>query len=184
MKRKRLFKIIGLVFGLLIFSFTCFIGFKYFSFKKAHNTEGKEYKHYIGYINQDAALLNDINTLCNKGAIYHTYSSAGAKAFVGSKKQFRDNILSEYKNEKYSDSGYLNFRFLVNCEGKAGWFEIIEMNLDLEESSLNKEMVNQLFKLTSNSKHWNILNYKEANQNYYMYISYRIEHGEITEILP
>ena len=183
MKRKKVFKTIGLILGILLFSFACLITYKYFEFKKAHNTESKEYKNYIGYINQETALLNSTYTLCDKGQLMHTYSSAGAKAFAGSKKHFRETILSEYKNN-YTDSGYLNFRFLVNCEGNAGWFEIIEMNLDLEESSLNEEMVNQLFKLTSNSKHWNIISYKETPMNYYMYISYRIEHGEITEILP
>lgn len=104
--------------------------------------------------------------------------------FEISKKHFRKTILSEYKNENYTDSGYLNFRFLINCEGNAGRFEIIEMNLDLEEIHLNDALVNQFLKLTSNPKHKKIFTYKDTPRDYYMYISYRIEHGEIIEILP
>ena len=72
----------------------------------------------------------------------------------------------------------------MNCEGNAGWFEIIEMNLDLEESPLDKKMVETLFNFTSNPKRWKSLSYKEQPQNYYMYISYRVENGKVTEIIP
>jgi hypothetical protein len=60
------------------------------------------------------------------------------------------------------------------------------MNLDLEEQKFNSNLVNELLEFTSDSKHWNILRYKENNTpyNYYNYISYRIENGKVTEIIP
>ncbi|WP_442264745.1 hypothetical protein ACSIGC_10335 [Tenacibaculum sp. ZS6-P6] len=155
----------------------------YFSFGR-FETDEEQFPHYVGYINQEKALLNDTYTLCGDRSIYKTHHGAPDDAFEGGKKQFKNFILSNYKNDSYTDSGYLNFRFLINCEGNAGWFEIIEMNLDLEESPLNKSMVKQLLKLTSDSKNWAIFSYKNQPRNYYMYISYRIENGEIVEILP
>ena len=123
--------------------------------------------------------------MCNADKIYKTYSGAGGDAFKGSKKRFRDFIKENYQQELYKDSGYLNFRFLVNCEGNAGWFEIIEMNLDLEEQNLDDKMVQELFQLTSKPGNWNTLSYNDKNWfDYYMHISYRIENGKITEILP
>lgn len=183
MNKKRAFKIFIYIIGFLLFLIIGVFAFEYLYIQNKSPINKEKFPHYIGYIDQEKALLNDVYELCDDG-IYKTHHGAPDDAFEVSKKRYRDTLLSEYKNEKYSDSGYLNFRFLINCEGNAGWFEIVEMNLNLEEIDLNSEMVNQLLKLTSNSKNWKIYTYKEIPRNYYMYISYRIEHGEIIEILP
>ena len=169
---------------LLIIAFTSLLSCTKNS--KQENTEDKPFKNYIGYIDQEKALLNNTYTLCNDGELAYIFSSVKSKAFVGSSRQYKKTILSEYKNNNYSDSGYLNFRFLVNCEGNAGWFEIIELNLDLEEQKLNPDLVKDLLNFTSESKHWNILNYTKTGEayNYYNYVSYRLENGKITEIIP
>ncbi len=167
-----------------ILAFAGFLGYSYYSYTEAFDTENKPYKTYIGYIDLEKALLNDTYKLCDEGRIYNTYSSASLKAYKGSKKRFRDHINATFNNNSFTDSGYLNFRFLVNCEGNAGWFEIIQMNLDLEETTLNKTMVDSLFTITSNPENWEIIEYYDAPRNYYMYISYRIENGKVTEIIP
>jgi len=185
MKLKTVLYITGIIFIILITSLIVYIIYTQNKITNAFDTENRPYKHYIGYIDQDKALLNDKYELCNKGRLVHTYSSASLDAYAGSKKHFRDAVNTTFNNKtNYTDSGYLNFRFLVNCEGNAGWFEIIEMNLDLKETPLNKNMVDDLFKFTSNSKHWDIVSYNEKPYNYYMYISYRIENGKVTEIIP
>jgi len=184
MKKKKILKIALIVTSTIFIVFAGIILYGYLYFKKAYNTENKPYKNYIGYIEQNKALLNDKYELCNGGSLYHTYSSASLEAYKGSKKQFRDNLNTTFNTNNYTDSGYLNFRFLVNCEGNAGWFEIIEMDLDLKEKPLNPTMVNELFKFTSNSENWNVISYENTPQNYYMYTSYRIENGKVAEIIP
>ncbi len=185
MKLKKALIIIGITLTILLVAVTGFLIYTKKQYDNAFNTENKPYKHYVGYIDQDKALLNDTYKLCDKGGLMHTYSSASLKAYTGSKRQFRNAVNTEFNNiTSYNDSGYLNFRFLVNCEGNAGWFEIIEMDLDLKETPLNDSMVDDLFKFTSNSKHWDIISYNETARNYYMYISYRIENGKVTEIIP
>ncbi|MFD0964511.1 hypothetical protein [Pseudofulvibacter geojedonensis] len=146
----------------------------------------EKYPYHIGHINPETALLNKKHKLCGgeKPQITMYYSGAGLNAYKYNKKRFRETILSQYKNT-YADSGYVNFRFLVNCEGKAGWFEIIEMDLNLELTDLDDNMVNQLLHLTAETE-WNFFFDQDGKTplNYYMYISYRIENGKITEIIP
>ena len=180
----KIIKIVAIILGIALLCVAGFLGYSYYNYTEAFNTENKPYKTYIGYIDLEKALLNTQYELCDKGAIYNTYSSASLPAYKGSKKRFRDHIQSTFNTNNFTDSGYLNFRFLVNCEGNAGWFEIIQMNLDLEETTLNKPMVDSLFKITSNSENWEIIEYNEAPRNYYMYVSYRIENGKVTEIIP
>ena len=172
MKKKKILKVALIVTSTILVLFAGVLLYGYLYFKKAYNTENKPYKNYIGYIDQSKALLNDKYELCNDGSLYQTYSSASLEAYKGSKKQFRDNLNATFNINNYTDSGYLNFRFLVNCEGNAGWFEIIEMDLDLKETPLNQKMVNELFKFTAKSENWNVISYDNAPQNYYMYTSY------------
>ncbi|MCD8414137.1 hypothetical protein LNI90_02945 [Tenacibaculum dicentrarchi] len=184
MKKKKIIKITLISIATLFVMIAGVLLYGYCYFEEAYNTENKPYKNYIGYIDQNKALLNNKYQLCNDGDIYNTYSGAGLKAYKGSKKQFRDALNANFNTNNYTDSGYLNFRFLVNCEGNAGWFEIIEMDLNLKEKPLNKKMVEQLFKFTSNPTHWNVIPYNNEPQNYYMYVSYRIENGKVTQIIP
>lgn len=186
MKGKKIFKIIGAIIGLVLLSASGLFGYMYYEHQDAYDTENKPYKKYIGYIDQEKAALNDTYELCGDGFIQRTYNGAALEAYAVNKRHFRNQLNKEFSIVKHEDSGYLNFRFLVNCEGKAGWFETIEMNLDLVEQKLNPNLVRELLEFTSNSNHWNILRYPEDNTpyNYYTYISYRIENGKITEIIP
>lgn len=184
MKKNKILKKTAWFIGILLLIVGILFGIAQFKISKAYDVENKPYKNYIGYIDQENALLNNEYQLCNNGELYHTYNGAGLKAYAGTKKKFRDKITAKFNSNKYTDSGYLNFRFLVNCEGKAGWFEIIQMNLDLEEYPLNENMVTQLLELTAEPNNWNIISYKNLARNYYMYVSYRIENGKITEIIP
>ncbi|MCT4697666.1 hypothetical protein [Tenacibaculum haliotis] len=184
MKKKKILKIVLIVFAAILVLIGSLLLFGYFYINQAYDTENKPFKHYVGYIDQSKALLNDKHQLCNDGSIYHTYSSASLKAYKGSKKQFRDAVNTQFNTNNYTESGYLNYRFLVNCEGNPGWFEIIEMDLDLKEKSLDSKMVNELLTFTSKPKNWNVISYDDKPQNYYMYISYRIENGKVTQIIP
>ena len=183
MNKKKVLKITALVIGSLVLVFIGLASFVYYDMHGKYPENENKYPHYIGYLNPETTLLND-EKLCDEGKIYSTHHGAPEYAYAKNKKHFRETIMSEYNSEEFQDSGYLNFRFLVNCQGRAGWFEINEMDLNLAKTNLNDELVGRLLELTANEKHWNTLTIKGESKNYYMYILYRIENGKITEILP
>lgn len=183
--KKRILKIVLSFLGIITLLFIVLAIYVYFKFYHSTKINQEKHPNYIGYINPDKALLNSDFTLCNREKIYSTYSGLGLDAYRGSKKTFKNTILSKYDSLSYNDSGYISYRFLVNCKGEAGWFEIIEMNLDLEETKLDKKIVESLLKLTSSAENWNTVGWDEnENVDYYMYVLYRIENGKIVEILP
>ncbi|NQY28470.1 MAG: hypothetical protein HRT69_03255 [Flavobacteriaceae bacterium] len=184
MNKKKILKISGIVLGSIILLIIAIGGVAYYNYVGKYPQDKNKYPHYIGYINPTTSVLNDGFTLCDDEKIFGKHHGSPEFSFKTNKKNFRESVLASYNFSKYSDSGYLNFRFLVNCEGKAGRFEINELNLDLEKVDLNDDMVEELLTLTSDEKHWNIFYTKELPRNYYMYILYRIEDGKITEILP
>ncbi|MGK0379717.1 MAG: hypothetical protein ACJA1Z_003545 [Patiriisocius sp.] len=175
--------VVYIVLGFFIFTIlAAFGGYLYYANK--FPVDEIYYPNYIAYIDQENATLNDVYTLCDAEAIYYVHHSAAEEGYAGNKKQFRNNILASYKNEKYKDSGYLNFRFLVSCEGNPGWFKIIQVDEAYNPTQFSKRLVDQLLALTAKPEHWNTINVRENPVDYYMYVSYKLKDGEITEILP
>jgi len=95
-------------------------------------------------------------------------------------KRIRDN----FSENKFTDTGYINFRFIVNCDGEPGRFETIQTDLNLEEIEHHPDLVKHLLTLTAASENWNVFIRKDQPRNYYTYVSYKIVNGKITEILP
>ena len=157
-------------------------GYAYYVMNYKYLPEDK-FTHSAEYINPEKALLNEGFEVCNEDFIVQYYNPQSATYSQG-KNGLRKFIMSHYKNENYTNSGYLNIRFVINCKGQAGRYVIHENNLDLEPTSFNKDLVDQLFNLTTELKDWNPNYTHDAFRDSYMYISYRIEHGNITEILP
>ncbi|OBX23699.1 MULTISPECIES: hypothetical protein [Bizionia] len=182
MKWKRVFKIIMYVVLVLTIALFALYGYAYYMFKYKFIPEQK-YTHAVEYIDPETALLSDGFEVCNENYILQYYNPERATYSKG-KNGLRTFILSHYKNENYTDSGYLNIRFVINCKGEAGRYVIHENDLDLHPKTFNKALVDQLFQLTTELKTWNPNYLYDEYRDSYMYISYRIEHGEITEIIP
>lgn len=146
--------------------------------------------HRVAYINIEKAKNTDRFIVCDSTYIvdYYNYSPGDsiyrATSYANGKNGLRKEVLTQYKNNNYSDSGYLNFRFIVNCHGEAGAYVIHENDLDLKPKSFNPDLVEQLFNITVSLKEWLPNFMRGENRDSYMYISYRIENGEITEIIP
>lgn len=180
----RILKIITfIVLGLCILALLVFFGGWLYYYNK-FPVDKEAYPNYVGYINQETTALNNSYQLCDPETIYHVHHGASEKGYAGNKKQFKDDLLANYKNNNYTDSGYLNFRFLVTCEGSPGWFEIIQVDTNYNSIQFSEELVSQLLALTAQRKHWNTISFDDKPVDYYMYVSYKLQDGEITEILP
>ena len=142
-----------------------------------------KYLHSIGYIDSSEVQLNKGFKVCDEERIYQYYNPKEASYSKG-KNGLRNFILQHYKNEGYQDSGYLTIRFVINCEGQAGRYIIHENNLELVPTKLNPKMVAQLFDLTTQLKTWNPNIIFDKPSDSYVFLTYRIEDGEIMEILP
>lgn len=183
MKKKKVFKIIGIVLGTILLIIAGLFAFGYYNYKYSLIPKQGEFTHSAHYINPEEALLNDNFKVCNKKYILQYYNTSGLP-YPDGKNGFRNYINLNYENRNYSDSGYLNIRFIINCEGKSGRFIIHENDLNLEPKQFNKELKQQLFNLITEIKQWNPIFLYEENRDSYMYVSFRIENGKITEIIP
>ena len=181
MKKYKILKIVGIIVLSLIFVVAIGIGYIYYNFYGKFNINEEKYPYTIGHIYTEDILKNNSFELCKDVGVIGTYCSAAPKIYKNSKYSFKQKINSNYTNKGYLDTGYLNLRFHINCKGEVGDMEVNELNLEFEKIDLSDGMVEQLITLTHSTDNWNLF---YENANYYMYFIYKIENGEVVEILP
>lgn len=120
----------------------------------------------------------------NDSFSYQYYHGAKQFGYQGEKiaiveKLKKENIYSEKKI-----NGYVTIRFLVNCEGKTGWFRLKHMNTDLKDAALDEELENKLLKFTKSLNGWVPKEVEGLKVDYYQYLTYKIEDGKVSEVLP
>lgn len=148
----------------------------------ACRNDSPKYTHDVGYIDPETALGEKNFATCDN-EIFQYHNAVPHGGYKYGKKALRDTVRRKYKTTP-GESGYLTFRFVVNCEGKAGWYNIIENDLDLTPKHFDKELTAHLFELTQDLKEWRPLIFEDKPRDYYMYITYKLVDGEIREILP
>lgn len=179
---KKLNSFIGLVILITVLAFG---GVMFYAYMERNDflPEENMYFRSAEYIDPEKALGDKNFSVCDEDFIIQYYNPDRARYSEG-KNGLRQHIRSRYKNKGYSDSGYLNIRFVINCKGEAGRYLIHQNDLNLNPTKLDPNMVDQLFDITTELKTWHPNYTHDAYRDSYMYISYRIEHGNITEILP
>ena len=103
--------------------------------------ESKKYSHDIGYIDPATALGDKEFKTCSD-RIYEYYNFEPYAGYKYGKRALRDSIAKKY-SAIGNESGYLTFRFVVNCKGSAGRYQIIENDLDLKPKKFGAEQMAQ-----------------------------------------
>jgi len=154
----------------------------YLGYKNYKNKKPEEiHKVRIGYIEKNEVEFDSIKEYA-KESIYGTYSSTAPRIYKGSKYQFKKHILKNYTSEAFDDNGYLVLRFYIHHKGEVFLHETIELDHAYEAIDLNDSLVDQLTALSFRKENWNP--FGDNKSNYYMHLTYRIENGKITEIIP
>ena len=164
--------------------FCALVGYLYYQYDWKYEVNEKKYPHNIGHLPQNNTESNF--NLCNKERIVGWFASAAMSVpiFRGSKSTFKKYILENFNTTDNSDNGFLNLRFIINCKGEVGRIEINELDIDYKPSKFSPNLVKQIVELSSRKENWNISNIKGEQLDSYMYLIYKIENGEISEILP
>ena len=169
------FILVGLTLG-LVFGFSSVL-------PKYQNTFDRKHEGHIGFLDSKNPDVSENFKRCSEKLPVGFYHSSAPYIYKGGKPNFRKFIQTNFSENKYTDDGYLNFRFLINCNGEIGDVETNQLDTNLELTVLNKDLVSKLSKLTLRKENWNSLETREV-RDLYMYIIYRIENGQIVEILP
>jgi len=167
---------------LLVFAFTLVI------FQSCGQTQSTAatYQEHVGDISFDAKLDDPSFKICtNENNIAQYYNFGGGLQYVGEKiaidNYFRENFKSRIQK---NETGFLTIRFVVNCEGKTGRFRIEGMDNNYQSKKFDKELENQILKLTKQLDGWAVGESRGQKYDYYQYLTFKLTDGQIIEIMP
>jgi hypothetical protein len=102
-----------------------------------------------------------------------------------------ESLLSESKSflsktgQKYAGSGYITFRFMIDCEGKMQRVRVMQVDDDYKPKHFDKRFVSDLNDYIHTLDRWQtgVSAYQMNNVNYIAYFSFRIKNGEVINVI-
>lgn len=144
---------------------------------------------HIGDIEFDPKLDNPDFKFCYPEEYSFQYFNLGdGLEFEGEKIKI-DKIFTEKYNPTFvkKESGLIRIRFVVNCKGETDRFRIMGSDENYNDKEFDKSITQQLLSITKNLKGWKLKYYEENESqpiDYYQYLIFKIEDGQIVKILP
>ena len=145
-------------------------------------------KKRIAYIDPNNTIDDNSDfKLCNHEIkIADYYGCKGHSKLTGGKGRWWRILEKELDIKKLKkESGYLTYRFVLNCKGEVGRFMTEEADLDFNKKKFDKETVDHLYQIVSAQKDWKLCYGRDDNMfDAYLYITFKLKDGKIIEILP
>lgn len=139
--------------------------------------------------NKIAPILYDENIdktelhLCDEDRIPQYYMVS--TDYNGGKRAIKNQLLPTIKNKQTlfgSSNSNISIRFIVNCQGEIGLFRTKSIDLNLKNTTFNKESVKYLISLISQLDDWNIVPRKNKTFDSYYFINFKIRNGHVIDI--
>lgn len=143
------------------------------------------YPEEVGDILFDKSI-DDINfQLCDRTQVLQYYNFLDDLYYKEGKSKIDYFFYSNFSNKKIlGQSGYITFRFVVNCKGDIGRVRIESMNRDYKKYDFKEEITLELFSLVKKLDSWSSLEIEGKPYDYYQYITFKILDGQIKAITP
>ncbi|WP_299253012.1 hypothetical protein [uncultured Aquimarina sp.] len=143
----------------------------------------------VGYIDFDKTIDKDKElAICLPHKLIADYYNGrnDRAGFIGGKGKLKKLVYSKLDTNKLNnESGYLTFRFVINCNGIAGKFITDESaDFDYNKKQFSKETIAHLYDILSHVKQWKPVIIRNKNRDSYFYITFILKNGEIQDILP
>ena len=81
-------------------------------------------------------------------------------------------------------SGFVTVRFVVNCKGETGYFNVYETNLQKQAYLMNAAIKKQIVQFVKSLENFPIASFQNKAVNYYYYFNFKIMDNEIKTISP
>ncbi|MBF8457601.1 hypothetical protein IV494_10465 [Kaistella sp. G5-32] len=115
---------------------------------------------------------------------FQYYNDLKGFLYKGEKIEIERKLAALKLQDDRTENGYITIRFIVNCEGKTGLFRVQQMNENYQKFAFDKKFGDQLLKFTEKLDGWIPKEYEGRKLDYYQYLTFKIENGKVSEILP
>lgn len=116
---------------------------------------------------------------------YYGFRRHNGYIFKPGKDSLRSHFRENYNNQGIiNESGYITLRFIINCKGETGRFILEELGFDYKKKKFNPELTEHLLTLTKSLKDWTAFSTGDVTFDSFTHLTFKIENGELLEILP
>ena len=144
-----------------------------------------EYPRFIGDIAFDSKYDKSNFYLCNEKDIAQYHNDSKGMEYKGEKIALQEEIFSKFKAMiDTSQNGLIRIRFIVNCKGETDRFRIISMDENYNEKKFSINITEQLLLICKELKGWLPKKLDGKEVDYYQYLIFKINRGNLIEILP
>lgn len=147
--------------------------------------QDSKYLRWVGDAEFDPEMDAADFQLCGSEKLVQQYFYFGqGLQYEGEKTALRKRFKEAYIPVETTQSGWVRIRFIVNCQGQAGRFRMISSDLDYQEQVFDERITDQLLKITKSLDGWAVLSKNDKPRDYYQYLIFKINNGNLTDILP
>tara|TARA_R110002020_G_scaffold133140_4_gene297162 strand:- start:153 stop:665 length:513 start_codon:yes stop_codon:yes gene_type:complete len=144
-----------------------------------------DYLRWVGDIPYEPDFDNVDFELCHgESNVMQYFNFTQGLQYEGEKIAIVKEFLRKYKPVETKDSGLIRVRFIVNCKGETDRFRLLAMDDNYVEKKFDPEITSQLMRITKQLNGWKVLPNSAEAQDYYQYLIFKIEEGNILDILP
>ncbi len=155
------------------------------SFGQNTSITKSEYPNNVGDIEFNPTTDKQDFELCNENHIYQYFNNSEGLEYEGEKLEIEKVFKEKYKSEKINnETGLIRINFIVNCKGKTDRFRLISMDEKYTEKVFLKSITDQLLNITKTLNGWKAKKIREKEIDYYQYLIFKIENGQLKEIVP
>ena len=163
-----------IIFGSLLLLFSC-----------QQQQTSSAYPRWIGDIAFDPKTDRADFHLCHEDHIAQYFNYAEGPNYEGEKYAILEAFRQDYQAvEDDSQTGSLRIRFVVNCRGETDRFRIMGMDKDYQPKDFRPEITDQLLDITRKLNGWKVISRHEVALDYYQYLIFKLDKGQLTQILP
>ncbi|MNK93491.1 hypothetical protein D3C87_1136530 [compost metagenome] len=143
------------------------------------------YPAYIGDIEFNKGIDDESFKLCFEKHIFQYFNDSHGLEYEGEKVALEREFAKEYKSKFIkNETGSIRINFVVNCNGKTDRFRLIAMDENYIEKQFESSITEQLLRITKSLKGWKGKQIQGHAIDYYQYLIFKIENGQLKEILP
>ena len=141
--------------------------------------------HQIGLIEESESISGPDFELCYWEKVFPYYYGSDRAGYLPGKDSLRLYFETHFENEDYKNqSGYITVRFMINCKGEAGQFQLLQTGTDYRTKEFDAHLSDHLFELVRGLENWKPLKFNGDGYDSFFHLTFKIDNGEIAEILP
>ncbi|SEL54284.1 hypothetical protein [Parapedobacter koreensis] len=138
----------------------------------------------VGHITFDPALDNPDFTLCG-GTIQENYAVSGG--YQGGRKRLLQLLEIKPLAKQRAipiKTGYITVRFVVNCRGEVDRFRVLQIDRIYKPTIFDPAFVAAILTFTKALDDWIPGQYQGSSYDYFQQLTFKINDGQVVDILP